>query len=286
MPLGKRKYGAYGSKYQSRTNRRRKIGGVRFKSRARAPFRAKFAKRVMSVVNRRAELKSVFKTWTGVETTIQHNRVLALAPNALTTALGVRGESGDNMDGTGSWTASSGGNRVGKKIFVKGIKVSLMIEQSQKRAYCNYWLGLIRNKVSSTDSLNDKGKVFEGLNSTIPMDYIDTDKVDIKFMKKISIRMPNQATAKDMVAGSGLANLAEQDGISKAVITNPQRIQKFYVPMNRTITYGDKGDGNDQFPIPKDHYQWVLWAYDNHSTSAGTDIGKIHLATKLNFTDV
>lgn len=244
----------------------------------RKPSRAKFARRVMSVVNRKAEVKCTMRQLSN-NGTIYHNKVMMIDDNAFRTVLGTRGES----------IGPENGNRVGKQVFAKGISVSMMIEQSQKRALCHYWLYLVRNKVVQDTQITAQNQMFEGVSSTIPMDYIDTDKVDVLFCKKVRISMPNQATAKDMVTPSGLANLAEPDGVSKAVITNPQRIEKFYVPLNRKITYRDNDlepAGNSFLPQGQQRYQWVIVAYDNYSSSTVNDIGKLTMTSKFKFTDV
>lgn len=244
----------------------------------------KFARAVMSVVNRKAEVKTQPKVVADYSE-VKHNQIQNLTDNALFTRLGTTGEGGVN--GLNS-------SRIGKKIFAKGMKVALNIQQSQKRALCRYVLYLVRNKVVPDSTINQKDEMFEGYSTTIPMDYIDTDKVDILFAKYITIKMPNQATAKDMVNPSGLANLAETDGISKAVITNPQHFSKFYIPLNRVITYRDYSDSASfsEQPLGHQKYQWVLTAYDNHDTDRDQGVtpdqvlAHIKMTTILQFTDV
>lgn len=288
MPLGKRKYGAYGSKYMSRSGRRKRSNSsMRFKTRARAPLRAKFARRVMRIVNRRAETKKVFKNCTGGsggQTQLNHNNVTLLQFNALQTDLGSRGE--DINGGT------AGGSRIGKKIYLKGISCAINLESIQKRPHVTYWLALMRNKKDPYANISTKGDIFEGLNSTIPMDYIDTDKVDVKFMKKFVLRMPNSGTSSSMAA-PGFAPTWVNDGDPqmKFTVTNPQKIAKFWVPFNRTIEFNDWDPSatEGKRPQPKDMYQWVMWSYDTHATpdtGADSETGRIELTTVMKFTDV
>ena len=288
MPLGKRKYGAYGSKYRSRVNRRRRFPSVKYKVTRRAPSRAKFARRVMSVVNRKAETKKIFKNCTGgsgSQTQLNHNNVTLIQFNALQSVIGVRGEAMD----TGSGGMAT---RVGKKIFLKGLSCAINLESIQKRPSVTYWLALMRNKKDPYSNLDTKGDIFEGLNSTIPMDYIDTDKVEVKFMKKMTLRMPNAGTSSSMAA-SGFAPTWDNDGdpVGKFVVTNPQKIMKFWVPFNKTIEYNDYDpDANaGQRPHPKDMWQWVAWSYDTHGTpdtGADSETGRLELSTVMKFTDV
>lgn len=281
MPLFKRKRV---SRF-TRSNRRRTTPyrpPLRKRLFARRP-RNKFARRVMSAINRHAEVKTQPANLADY-TEIKHNLVQNITDNAFRTKLGSAGEAAVNF---------SNGSRVGKAIYLKGIKVALNIQQSQKRSLVKYNIYLLRNKIVPDSTINDKSEMYENYSNTIPMDYIDTDKVDIMFSKQITVRMPNQATAKDMVAPSGLANLAEADGISKAVITNPQHFSKFYVPVNKKIIFRDFNDGSSmsEAPIGPQRYQWVITAYDNHDCDRGGTPGTevlahLKMTTILKFTDV
>eukprot|EP00961_Rhodomonas_salina_P268358 3626469-Rhodomonas_salina.1 len=235
MPLGKRKYGAYGSKYMSRTNRRRKTPRGLYRSRRPRATRGKFARKVMNIVNRRAEVKSVMKNCTGgsgAQTQLNHNNVTLLQFNALEQSIGIRGE---------VVPSSTGGNRIGKKIFLKGMKCAINLESIQKRPQVTYWLALMRNKKDPYSNIDTKGDIFEGINSTIPMDYIDTDKVEVKFMKKFVLRMPNAGTSSSMAA-PGFAPTWDNNGDPqmKFTVTNPQRIEKFWVPLLARVHYSHK----------------------------------------------
>lgn len=277
-------------------NRKRKSSGGRVgswkksKSSSRAMYkkrklrmkRSKFASAVMSVVNRRAETKEVFmevaQNWPLI-----HNNLQNIYINAFYSDIGLRGEQWN-----GPSTAT--GTRVGKTIFVKGIKVALMIEALQKRAQTNFWLYLVRNNKAPTTAISAKGDMFEGRSSTIPMDYIDTDKVKVLFCKKMVLRMPNAATSASMDA-SGFAPTWDNAGNpqQKFVVTNPQKIQKFYIPINKKIEYQDPDDGASSYPQAWAHYQWVICSYDNYaSPSSGTDstIANLHMTTVMYFTDV
>jgi hypothetical protein len=245
--------------------------------------KSNFARAVMSVVNKKAEVKLQPLVVADYDE-VKHNIIQNLTDNAFFTKLGTPGEGN---------VATTSGSRIGKVIFAKGMKVALNIQQSQKRALCKYVLYLVRNKVVPDSTIDDKAEMFEGYTNTIPMDYIDTDKVQILFAKYITIKMPNLATAKDMVNPSGLANLAEPDNLYKGVVTNPQHFSKFYIPLNRKIMYRDYEDGGtwSNNPIGNNRYQWVITAYDNHDTDRGGTPGTevlahIKMTTQLLFTDV
>lgn len=231
----------------------------------------------MAVVNRKAEVKEAY-TLVCTNQALNHNQVDNLDSNVFYMTQGANGEH-----------LSSSGIRIGQKIFVKGIKVSLMIESMQMRPQVTYWLYLIRRKDTPDNAITTKSDMFEGLSTTICMDYIDTERVHVLYCKKFVLKMPNNGTSKDMQAPQGWANEAEPDGISKATITNPQIIKKFYIPINKQIRYLDLQDVTGR-PIASQHYQWVMISYDNYVTNAGgvgaTPTGHVHMSQKILFTDV
>lgn len=245
---------------------------------------AKFARAVMSVVNRRAEVKTS-RVNVCNNFTIEHNKVCNLSDNAFITNLGTTGE--------GSGTV---GSRVGKIIYAKGIKVSMNLESQQYRPRVTYWLYLIRNKLLPDDTLNTKDQLFEGVSTTIPCDYVNTDLVEILYCKKFTLKMPNMGTT--LTAGAaGTFDTAQTEGVLPDLyegiysqVTNPQYIGKFYVPLNRKILYRDYvGPYADAtLPLPKSRYQWVIIPYDNFAspTSATWPAGHITMTTQLIFTDV
>lgn len=247
--------------------------------------RGKFAKAVVRVMNKYAEQKVVFRQIAD-NLILRHNNIININNNAFYSEIGTRGEDFDNN--------SSSGSRVGKKIFLKGIKVSMNLEALQKRPQTTFWLYLIKNKLDPDEDITVQSEMYEGRSTTLPLDYIDTDKVDIMYCKKFTLRMPNQATSSSMAA-SGFAPLAENAGAPeyKGVVTNPQRISKFYVKINKTITYRDYDTGATSrvLPVAYQRYQWLIVSYDTYSSpsdtaNADSHIGNLHMTTKLCFTDV
>lgn len=236
-----------------------------------------------SVLMKTAEQKLVFREL-AVNTAIVHNQVQTITSNAFYSDHGTGGEQGI----TGSIT----GNRVGKEIYVKGIKVAINLEALQKRPHTTYWLYLIRNKADPAQALNSKASMFEGRSTTIPMDYLDTDKVHVLYCKKMTLRMPNAGTSASLDASGWAPTWANAgDPQMKFVVTNPQKIQKFYVPIHRKIIYNDDDTGTTTRTVPRagNQYQWVIIGYDNYaSPDSGTDsqIGSIHMTTVMYFIDV
>lgn len=246
---------------------------------------ATFKRAVMSVINKNAEVK-ISQLNVKENFQIEHNKVCNLSDNALFTYVGVIGEGG--YTGTGS--------RIGKDIYAKGLKVSMNLESQQYRPRVTYWLYLIRNKIDPDDIINTKDQMFEGVSSTIPCDYINTDLVEILYCKKFVLKMPNMGTT--LTAGAaGTFDTAQTEGVLPDLyegiytqVTNPQYLGKFYIPLNRKITYRDFSgpSANPTIPLPKSRYQWVIIPYDNHAspTSATWPAGHVTITTQLLFTDV
>lgn len=273
----------------ARRQRRRLSRSKTYKSKS-VPYRSKyrtktsFKRAVMSVVNRNAEVKTQMRQLCN-NLPLTHNYVHNIDDNAFYTQLGARGEA-MNLDG---------GVRVGKTVYVKGIKVSLNLESQQYRPGVQYWLYLVRAKGNQDKVIDVPNEMYEGLSTTLPCDYIDTEKVDVLFCKKFKPYMPNVGSTLTASSNGGF-NTAQTEGAPPDLyegiytqVTNPQIIKKFYVPLNRTIMYRDGDDVNERSIPASFRYQWVMMTYDNFSTTTNDTTyptGHITMTTKLNFTDV
>lgn len=251
------------------------------------PMKSAFARNVMKVVNTSAETKEVMLQIAN-NVPVLHNSVLNINNNAFLCDIGVHGQNHNS--------GSTKIQRIGNKCFVKGIKVSLHIEAQQYRPDTQYMLYLIRNKFNPAGILDTKAEIFEGVSDTIPLDYIDTDKVDIIYSKKFKVKMANMGSTR-LAGPAGVFDtsavvitdpLAPYEGID-TIVTNPRWMGKFYVPINKTIMYGDSDDAVLR-QIPASYrYQWVLTGYDNFSTTTGTTtwpLAHVSMTTVMKFTDV
>lgn len=247
---------------------------------------ANFKRAVMSVINKNAETKTVLSSIVN-NFQLEHNSVINLSTNAFQSDLGAAGE---GIDVTTK-------SRIGKDIYIKGIKVSMNLESSQYRPKVTYWLYLIRNKLLPDDTINTKDQMFEGVSTTIPCDYINTDLVDIMYCKKFTLKMPNMGTT--LTAGAaGTFDTAQTEGVLPDLyegiysqVTNPQYVGKFYVPINKKITFRDNNGpyAAPTLPQPQQRYQWVIIPYDNFSTTTGSvtwPAGHVTMTTQMLFTDV
>lgn len=216
-------------------------------------------------------------------TTVWHNTVQMLDNNAFYSARGTESE---------MFESAQEGCRIGKVIYITRLRVALHIEAQQYRPLTHYWLYLVRNKINKDANIDTKSEMFEGRSSTIPLDWIDTGRVDILFSKKFTVRMPNSGTSLGMLqdaTGVGKNGFAYKTdaGEDYEVFTNPQIITKFNVPINMKIMYADES------VVPATmRYQWVLCAYDNFTTftgvpgSGGWPVGHISMTTVMQFKDV
>lgn len=244
-----------------------------------------FAKRVMAVVNRRAETKKQMLNITS-NYTIDHNVLHNLLSNVFITKVGT---AGDNI-GVGA-----GGNcRIGNKIFVKGIKVSINLEAQQYRPYTTYVLYLVRNKTDPSQHIDNKDEMFEGVSTTIPCDYVDPTKVHVLFQKRFTLKAPNtgttvaMSTSADGVLFNGGAYKISGDE-DYEVFTNPRYCGKFYVPINKQIKYLDYNDDAAGLTESAYRYQWVITGYNNFSTKTGDNnypLAHITMTQQVLFTDV
>lgn len=259
----------------------------------RKPTKKRFAKAVMSVVNKSAEVKKQMVEWAN-NVTLYHNTIHNLGINAFVCKVG---SLGDNIFPT------TGGVRVGNEIFVKGLKMSIQLESQQYRPQVTYHLYLLKGINAPTTLINTKAQIYEGVSTTIPCDYIDPTKVKILFHKKFTLKMPNSGTTEGMevsATGAGPNGVAFEYGVgalgadvSYHCFTNPKYAGKFYVPVNKTIKFIDYGDNALGITIGPHYYQWVITGYDNFTSTTGPPVGvegyplgHVTMTQQMIFTDV
>lgn len=172
--------------------------------------------------------------------------------------------------------------RIGDKIFLKGIAFRILLEGQQYRPITTYKIIMIRNR-REDDEMVTGTNIFEGTTTTKCLDFIDTNKYEVKFIKTVVVRMPNSGTSNPMggtVHGAANKVLGGED---YEVFGNPQKLLKFYVPFNKTITYRDNA-------ATASDYSWNLGviAYCNFSTTTNTTtypVGHISCVAKMYWKD-
>lgn len=262
-------------------NVRRRLAFTRVaKTRAKKRFgRRNFASKVMRIVNNRAETKEVYLKY-AENRTLDHNDIVNLTSNLFEVN---NGTDGDQMEGASTTTTAA---RVGKRIYLKGVKFTMILESQQYRPNCSYWIYILQNRGNPDQSLTAKSAIFEGLATQIPVDFIDTEKVRILHCRKFTPKMPNPGTdtAMDTTA------VGPSDGNAHPTIVgsvpNPMIIKKWWFPIKKYI---DFRDGNNGLPTPNNRWQIVVASYNNNSTVGGGTVypcGHMWLSGKLYFTDV
>jgi len=251
---------------------------------------------VKKVIQSMAEQKIVYRE-VCKNFPLLHNEIFCIDSqfNAL---ISTNGTLGDQMNPT----PTQGGCRIGNKVFAKGICCAIHIENQQYRPQCYYTLYLVRNKGNRDQIISGKAFVMEGMTNMLPLDYIDTAKVDVIFSKKFTVRAPNAGTTTT-ANGVTIANpsgtfFEVAGGETYTVYSNGAKQMKFYVPLNITVQYNDGATGNPALSeIPTFHrYQWIMSAYSNYSTKSQGDtpeaqwntypVGHVSLSTKFKFADV
>lgn len=283
----------YGRKIYTTSKRRRTVSAAKYRVRfSRMRSRGKLARVVRRTVLRMSETKECQRE-IAQNAQITHNFPLNLNTNALFCSRGTAGE--EMGDGAGD----NNGTRIGQKIFVQGIKVAIQLEAQQYRPKTTFWLYLVRNKRNKDATLDTKAEMWEGRSTTVPLDYIDTSKVEVAFCKKFVLTMPNMGStvAMSTTSAQGLGVKDSASGTAFTVsggevyttVTNPQVLKKFYIPINKTIVYGDTNDGG-YADIPNSlRYQWVIVGYDNYTTVTNdliAPLGHVSMTTVMKFKDV
>lgn len=282
MPYtGKRKYGRKKYTTSWQVKKKRRSANVYTKTRMNRMSRSLFAKRVMRIVNNRAETKERYNEWADNQT-LKHNVITNLNANIFRIGLGF---GGDEMNTTSGGSAAS---RIGQRVYIKGVSFRMILESQQYRSNCTYWLYALVNK-ESTATIASSAEMFENLTDQLPTDYIDTDKVRVLWCKKFTPKMPNPGADNAMnTSGVGASdgNAHPVDGPDN--VPNPKIIKKWYWPVNKYVDYQD-GTGAGGDVSRKDRVQLVVVAYNNNSTidnGSTWPCGHIWLSGKIYFTDV
>jgi len=283
MPYQARKRRVSHATLRAYKRRKAYVRTRKYKNTGRRYQRAPFARKVMSVVNKNAEVKS-FMTNICTDTTLNNNQIHCLWNNAFELSVG-----------------GSEGQRVGQKVYLKGLKVAINIEAQQYRPKTFVWVYLIRNKRAPDTDITTAAQMFEGIQNRVANDFIDKERVDILWAKKFTLLMPNVGTALSHNTGAGTTPdppyTFDHESASGALWTvsgNPKVCKKFYIPLNFSVRYRDYEDGSTDREIPATYrYQWVCVGYDAYNTPVVGEtyhttypLGHITMNQKLLFTDV
>lgn len=186
---------------------------------------------------------------------IAHNNFLtlesslfSLAPDILT-----------NEGGSSYWKKGV----IGNSYYCRGVSFRFMLENFNDRPHVIYRFMVVRAAHGNTPNRAD---LFEGLSGNKMLDYIDKDKYTVVYQKWISVKAHNGGTNAAPSGTTGISSGAEDR------FTNPKKIVKIYMPVNKVIKlqdYSDREtiDGVANRQRQKDfNFHVLLYAYDNYFT--------------------
>lgn len=177
---------------------------------------------------------------------IFHNNFISLDTNMLLTTQGVEDP-----------TTNSSNNRIGDKIYLKGVAIKMMCEINERYSSTTWRLLIV--KKSKGDTL-DRSTLFNGLSGNKMLDTINTERYTILYQKYFTIKTAGQSqigAASETGAGNSSGN---------QVSSRATRIIKCWIPGKRftksgIITY-ENGTSQPKFF----DYVAVLYCYSNYST--------------------
>lgn len=217
-------------------------------------------KRIRTVVNNMAETKRHVLTLTDNQQ-ISHNNFVACTNSMLST------NQGD--DGGGQQTNAR--SRDGRKIYLKGVAIRMMLENKVDRTEVTYRLMVIK---SAKGDIPTKDTLFQGISGNKLIDYVNVSRYTILFNKYYKIKAPNQGTSA-LITGNG--TYATADALDEDIRRmNPgTRLIKEWIPFNNTVTYREDGTANqgtdDTSPKFFD-YHVLCYAYDHFGTPQDVNV--------------
>ncbi|AXH77987.1 MAG: putative capsid protein [Cressdnaviricota sp.] len=206
---------------------------------------------------------------TNVNIALPHNNVYVLQSGGVDLNPFLIGYgSGDPMAGTG--------NRVGDRITVRGISLSLFLENALQRARVYYRIMLI--KKAKGDTL-DRSTLYKGDCNNKMLDQVNTERFKIVAQKIINVNCTNNAPVT--VGVTGVPSGGTLAGISSKIV-------RFWIPgrkfgKNGNVQFENGSGGQCKYF----DYRWVIVAYDWYGTPQdANNVGNINEAyAKVYFKD-
>lgn len=237
----------------------------------------KFERRVMRVVNNLAETKIAMKNCAN-NLNLQHNTLVTLETSMCDTTHGNASLRPD---------LAFTGNRIGKRIYAKGLQIRIKLENDQKQPGVQYRIYVYKVQPGQLATAPSTLNFYQGVHTDKLMDYQRGDLYKCLYVKNVKVVAPNQGTTEGHTVGPGNYNVrqdvTEED---ERVIMRGQKVLKFWIPIKKTIEYPryEAGSGDDT-PI-YDHYGCCVMAYSNYNTTTGNIIGYCDMSYKFYYTDV
>lgn len=242
-------------KYAKNRRYRRRLAFGRRKGLARA---------VKNTILRMAESKILYAN-DAQNLTLEHNEVRVIRNNIFATVQGT--------DHT---------NRVGDKIFAKYIQFKMYFENQQYRPICDYLVLVLRNKNNASANLSDGENIFESVSTSKNLDYIDYNKYQVLYSKRVRVEASNLGT-KNVMGNASVDGAAGVSTTGEWVFVNANRTFTFNLRLNKTIEYLDGTN------IPSTmKYCLAVIPYSNYSSTTSGAVyptGHVTVVSKFVFKD-
>lgn len=176
-------------------------------------------------------------------------------------------------------------SRMGDRVYIRGIKLKMYIENQQYRPFARYCIVMFRDKVNPHLNHATGDNLMEGVTTNTNLDFFDFNRYEFKFIKRVNVTMPNAGTS-NALGGTvdGVAD-AESAGADDSVYGNPSKYVNIWVPFNYNVLYQD----GPTSPVSTQVWQLGVYTYGSFgSTTAGATypIGHISVVKKLYFKEL
>lgn len=180
------------------------------------------------------------------------------------------------VNGTQDFSQQNGGQRIGDKISVKGMKVTAFIENALSRPKVFYRLMVVK---CARGDVPTRSTLFKGDSDNKMIDCVNTERFSIVGQRRFSVwTSPAMASGVSTTTG-------EPNGGVNGIAT---KIVKFWIPGRKFGKYGNiQYENGNNGQLKFFDYRIVLLAYDWFGTPQDVNnVGKINeLYTKVYFKD-
>lgn len=243
---------------------RRGAAAIRAQRGARAFGRARGLKRAIKrTMLSLAESKHIFAN-DAQNLTLLHNQLHVIRNNIFATVQGT--------DHT---------NRIGDKIFAKYIRFKMYFENQQYRPFATYTVLVLRNKNDASANIVDGENIYEGVTTSKNIDYIDYNKYEVLYSKRIVVNSRTGPGTNDAMGSGGIDGAAwinDQMWVGQA-----SRHHTFKVRLNKTIQYldGTNTPSTQKFAIAVIPYS----SYTTTTAGSTYPVGHVSVASCFVFKD-
>lgn len=234
------------AKWKRPRSTRKSLRKTSYRGRSQSKAIARIAEKVFM---RHTETKHATRQLAGAQE-LYHNSSVRLTKNILYTVQGT----------------NDANHRIGDEIWVKGVKVYLMLEDKWDRPNTTYcvWIAKARDTVANSSTVPLKN-----ITGALPMDPMDTEQVQRVVYRKM-FRFSHKDTLID-TGGEGVQSLNKRT----------THFRTIWIPCNFKYKYeGGSSDTGTFFNMPI----WV-GAYGDSSDSTLDNIGKMKVSTEIFFKD-